>query len=238
MAWNATARPLRVGICIASKGPTTIEWSVTLAEAVAQAGVPVDLFYSKHFRLDFAREDMVENAIKSGCSHVLFFDSDLFPCRWEPSVRALVPAIRAAGYYATLEYPIVAALYWTKRDMWNAFRVIENTDEPEVLDGTIEELHGHEIYMEGVGLGFCLIDIRVFAKIPRPWFRYVREGNDRTKEISEDFYFCLKAKQAGFLVMLNAQVIGKHGMTMYLIEKDVIAKSLALPERAPEGPGA
>lgn len=60
--------------------------------------------------------------------------------------------------------------------------------------------------VDGTGSAFLLIKKKVFDAIPYPWYEY-------NGEVSEDLYFCHKAKQAGFKIHIDSSVkIGHLGM--------------------------
>jgi len=59
------------------------------------------------------------------------------------------------------------------------------------------------IEVDAAGFGFMLIKKGVFDKIEKPWFVY-------KKTLGEDYYFCTKAKEAGFKVFVNCDVQCGH----------------------------
>jgi len=67
----------------------------------------------------------------------------------------------------------------------------------------LPEKDGSLVKVDAVGGGCLLIHREVLAKVPRPWFS-AREGG------TEDFYFCRKAKQAGFEIYGDMSVICDH----------------------------
>lgn len=53
--------------------------------------------------------------------------------------------------------------------------------------------------VDATGSAFILIKKRVFDKMPYPWYEYV-------EDLSEDLYFCHKAKQLGFKILIDSSV--------------------------------
>jgi hypothetical protein len=69
------------------------------------------------------------------------------------------------------------------------------------------------IEVDAVGTGFILIKRTVFEKLPMPWFLHTSPE----KGLSEDLYFCSKAKENGFKIYVDTTVkighIGEHEAT-------------------------
>lgn len=64
------------------------------------------------------------------------------------------------------------------------------------------------IDVKGGGLGIALIKVRVFEKLPYPYFKFVTYSNDTV--LSEDLYFCNQASGMGFNIKCNTSVKGNH----------------------------
>jgi hypothetical protein len=50
--------------------------------------------------------------------------------------------------------------------------------------------------VDRIGLGLCLVAREVFEAIPEPWFHF--DG-----EFGEDYYFCAKAREAGYRILVD-----------------------------------
>jgi len=227
MAWNATAsRAPKVGICVPVKDKPAIEWSFQFSQMTAMAGVELALYSSKHYELDYARNDLVDQSIREGCTHTFFLDTDVVPWYWElaqtepngPVKLLHRPFPEVIRQFLAFEYPIVSGLYWVKRPPGgsNMALVVDAEDfRVQPVEAPLVNLVGRCILVDMVGMGCCLIDNRVFDKIPYPWFSYYRSkerGPDgRFPELSEDFYFGRKARAAGFPIVAAGNVICKHG---------------------------
>jgi glycosyltransferase involved in cell wall biosynthesis len=61
-----------------------------------------------------------------------------------------------------------------------------------------------------VGAGCLWIDMRVFDEIEMPYFRYDSTKQDGTIDVTEDVEFCLKAKAAGFSIMVDPKIQCGH----------------------------
>jgi hypothetical protein len=106
---------------------------------------------------------------------------------------------------------IVSGLY-KKNSAVYAMTKVEAVQGGDLMCMTPEEATGTDlIEAAGVGMGFCLIKRGVFEKMPRPWFlTSVLEINGHPKLVSEDVYFCLKAREAGFKVWIDPTVKVGH----------------------------
>ncbi len=215
MAWGIPVENApKIGILIPIMGPVSLEWSVAFAQLLANTPGPVEVFTDKHFCIDYSRNDLVEMALAAKCTKLMFLDSDLLPYFYDLELKRLRPLPQAIHYLASRDYPIVSGLYWTKKGHANVFiRDPKNIWASSTLKGTLADLADCMMYVDAVGIGFCLVDARVFERVPYPWFHYVRgkeKVEGRFPEISEDLYFCYKAGDHGYKVMVSGAVICKH----------------------------
>jgi hypothetical protein len=65
-----------------------------------------------------------------------------------------------------------------------------------------------------VGAGFLLVKAEAFSKIAFPWFRRYVIGDDkgRRMEISEDYGFCMGAREAGLDVWVDCDTVVEHNI--------------------------
>lgn len=62
--------------------------------------------------------------------------------------------------------------------------------------------------VRGGGLGCALIDVSVFGKISKPYFKYVE--NDDGSALSEDYYFCNRCRNSKVRVFMDTRVGCDH----------------------------
>jgi len=131
-----------------------------------------------------ARGKIVEMAIEQGATHVLFVDSDMqFP---EDALERLLAH----------NLDIVGVEYNK--------RCLPLTPVQKPLDTPSDTLYKCEY----VGTGLMLINLKVFKKIPQPWFNFGRKGTEVV--IGEDVWFCNTARDAGFDVWCDPTLEVKH----------------------------
>lgn len=126
--------------------------------------------------LHLGRESIVDDAIKAGCTHVLFVDSDMY---FEED---------AAVELMKSNKDIIGADYHFKR------LPLESTARRTKTKGN---------KVEAVGTGFLLVNIEVFNKLPKPWFFF-------KDDTGEDYWFCERAKEAGYSIYIDPTVSVKH----------------------------
>jgi hypothetical protein len=239
MAWALPGKSgTKVGVCIPMIGDVRPEWAFAFAQAIRANTVELSLYMNKQFAIDYARNDLVEMAIRDGCTHVLFWDSDIYPYRAvgkPPDFKTveLIPYPNFIDYMLYQEYPIVSGMYWTKRGFPNIARRTDDDFAPSFLTGPLEAFAGRHIYVHAVGSGCLLIDARVFQKVPYPWFHFVRskekdaEGNWR--QISEDIYFGWKSTGYGFQHLVLGDLVCKHGHHVFDVWNNESEASLDKP---------
>lgn len=108
---------------------------------------------------------------------------------------------------------IVSGLYFDQR-MTPMFSVNSSNPKPEI-ERIIKSDKCEEVF--AVGFGFLCVKQGVFEKMPRPWFESLFEkmqSEDGKKEIfipyGEDFAWCKKAKNSGFVIHLDPTVSLSH----------------------------
>jgi len=121
------------------------------------------------------RNWLAAQAVKNNCDYLLMIDDDMvFP---SDTARVLV----------SRQKDIIGIPYHTK--------VFPQKITVSVLPGDIvSETEPTEVI--GVGAGVILINTKVFAKVPQPWFDIEKHENGMTK-VGEDYFFCNKAYANG-----------------------------------------
>jgi hypothetical protein len=134
-----------------------------------------------------ARNALVEAALERECTHILFLDSDMvFPANTLERLAEVGEFIVGASYVR---------------------RVSPHTmlGKP---DRAAKNLKPGLTEMETMPFGCILIKMSVFAALERPFFRYVTGA---TGSISEDTYFCLRAREANFRIFMHNQLTKELG---------------------------
>lgn len=144
-----------------------------------------------------AREKLVQLARENNCSHIFFLDSDMVP-----PVHTLESLFShnvsiVTGMIFRRKWPFQPCFYTKCRLDKFGNPEFEGPMEPEKWpDKGIYEI-------DGCGMACCLIDMRVFDDIKKPYFF-------PQPHTGEDLAFCMKAKKAGYKLYVDFGVDCMH----------------------------
>lgn len=181
-------------------------WGSRVDDAKAAAGfTEIGFYWARNFpRVDAMRDSALTLAKREGFTHALFLDADMV---WPTDVlrRMLEHAARPAA--------IVSGLYCIRTPPY-APVAMGNRFRPEGSE--VDQFHfanelGEDLIdCDVVGMGCCLVPLEVLDAIgPRPWFEY-KNDDDGWPRVTEDVPFCLKAKDAGFSILLDPTIKCGH----------------------------
>ncbi|MCG3204073.1 MAG: hypothetical protein KCHDKBKB_00776 [Elusimicrobia bacterium] len=136
----------------------THDWSNAMAGLGGGLGVTVLRLEIKNYRVDIAKERLVEQAIKNNCQWILFVDDDTIP----PG-DALMKMIKL--WRSDPKYKVISGVYWSKSDP-SVPLVFRGNLEGSYWDWKNTDL----IEADAAGAGCLFVDINVFKSMPKPWF--------------------------------------------------------------------
>ena len=159
------------------------------------------------------RNRLVKAFLESDCTHMLCLDADL---GWHSEV---------VKKFIDYDEPFVAGVYPSRKETCFVFRPALKED------GSIRQSEKGLLEMEYIPAGFMLIRREVFeaiiAKFPELYFKpKLPEGNPEdghcffNTEIwegefwGEDYYFCRKAREAGYKIWVDPTVQFNHAGTV------------------------
>lgn len=161
----------------------------------------LSVLQTKTSLLPKARQELVERAIEAKATHILFIDTDQSFPSW--TIHAML----------SRKKPVVAANIATKSipskptarnnsDLWPGGDVVY----------TYPDSHGIEKVWR-VGTGIMLIDLSVFANIPKPWFGvdYRQYGEDKWDFLGEDWFLLEKLEKIGVEFYIDHDVSKEVG---------------------------
>lgn len=139
-----------------------------------------------------ARINIVKEAQKANCTHLLFVDSDM------------VFDADAAEKLLNRDKDIIGVNTNLRKLPLTSTVKFHNEKGEKVF-----EPNGELFECQAVGTGFMLIKMSVFDKLPTPWFfyEYDEKGDMKT---GSDMWFCNKAREAGFKVFCDLSVKVGH----------------------------
>lgn len=161
------------------------------------------------------RAELTLDAMREGCSHVLFIDSDMrFP-------QDMISRLLAH------DLDIVATNCARRRIPTGPTAQIYKPDGERELIWTMPDSAGLQ-EVHSVGMGVMMIKSSVFKALAEPWYE-TPWRHDKRGYIGEDVYFCRKARDAGFKILIDHDVskeIGHVGMFEFKHDHTWVMKDL------------
>jgi hypothetical protein len=149
---------------------------------MASAGLQLQLITVKSSIVAQARNDGVEIAKNFKADFIFFIDSDmLFP--------------PTALFRLLLHREDIVGATYTKRVAPFEILGTKLTEQPAVPSGNLVE-------MQRIPTGCLLINMAVFGKLSKPYFRFETDANGSI--VGEDYVFCDRARAAGFRIWCDA----------------------------------
>jgi len=197
----AVAMPVRRSV-----HPATMVDVLRVIQTIDDMGWPVTFFNVTGTHVHKARNMIVNHLLhplhRQRHTHVLMIDADMavrpdialrlaaaeMPIVGATAVRGQAPRNPCAWIYGRTPHGVIDPNDYKFKETWDAIDDARFNRYPATLE------------VDAIGTGVVLIDLRVFHRIPEPWFFY-DENNDA---MTSDVYFCLKAKRAGIPVVLDA----------------------------------
>jgi GT2 family glycosyltransferase len=199
----------RIAICIPVREEVSTEFLGSFLNLIFNNMKKYELIvsFSELCPIELARNDLVERALNHDPDYIFFIDSDMiFP---ENILDNLI----------NMDKDIASALYFMKSPPYKPIAKIMK----DKLFCIIDAIQLNQIIeVDAVGLGCCLIKREVFEKIKEEEKKIFDtmeyKVGDKTQLLSEDTFFCLKAKESGFKIFLNTGLICKHIGKSYIDE--------------------
>jgi hypothetical protein len=176
---------MKLAIAIPHTGTIKSQTVFSLFKTLKDFPYDYDLLLHEGSMLHVMRNRLVKKAIDLKCTHILFLDSDI-----SFEKEAVLKLIKH-------KKEIVGANYHKRKLPIEA--TIQNPKKTKGLTTC-----------DSVATGFLLIDLKVFKKLPEPWFFWGKDGE------SEDFWFCRQAREVGYKVWVDLTIpIGHIGSYIY-----------------------
>ena len=122
---------------------------------------------------------------------------------------------------------IISGMYIQRKPGQHILELYKVTANGGMTNIAIEELLGLGVVeIAGCGFGCCLIKGNVFRTMQYPHF-YYQSALDHNNTVSEDVYFCKKARDLGFKVWADPSISCEHiGNTKFVVQWPVIKTHL------------
>lgn len=152
------------------------------------------------------RNDLVTQALDSGCTHLLMLDTDQVYRDSDLIAKLLLHDLDVVNGLVYRRYPPFDHLCMKWDD--NEKRYYKADDEEVFKKGLVE--------VDATGTGCVLYKTDVFKKIKQPWFEF--NVDDHGKAIGEDINFCKKLKEQGYKLFVDCSVNIGHLSTLEVNE--------------------
>lgn len=203
-----------VAVCTPARDMVHTQYAYCLVNMVAfhvcSTEDRIDLKIMQGTLIQNQRADLSLDALREGCTHVLFIDSDMtFP-------QDMV------GRLLAHDVDIVATNCARRRMPTGPTAKIKN----KLIFSMPEDTGLQEV--DTIGMGVMLIKADVFKKMSEPWFE-TPWRTDARGYIGEDVFFCNKAKSIGYKIYIDHDVskeIGHIGTFEFRHEHTWVVKEL------------
>lgn len=154
--------------------------------------------------VDHARNEIVRVFLKSDCTHLFFIDADT------------IPPTNAIERLLKVGKPIVSGITHIYRDggiVNNCFTDFSTNEEGSKMTAVIENTG--VVPIERCGGSCVMIERAVFEKMGGKWFQNIW-NEEYTGYVSEDLSFCDKARELGFELFCDTEVICDHSKELLI----------------------
>jgi hypothetical protein len=193
-AWEQLQGKFEVLVCILTREIVSTKWALSLRNLMLPPNSGIVFLSGMPF--GHARNVGAQQAVENNCTWLFFIDDDVAV---PPDAYAKLKAHDKA---------IVSGLYFRRSPPINPVWLNKVNNEYVFQHSIDGKLHTADL----VGAGCLLIKVDVFRQITRPWFewRVDRDDLDKNDRLSEDFFFCQKAKQFGIEIHIDTSVQCDH----------------------------
>jgi len=190
-----------IAVCTPARDMVHTMYSYDLVNMVAYHTLntedAVSLKISQGTLIANQRAELSLDAMREGCTHILFIDSDMrFP-------QDMI------GRLLKHDLDIVATNCARRRMPTGPTAQLYKENGERELVWTMPESTGLQ-EVGSVGMGVMLIKANVFEALAEPWFETPWRV-DKRGYIGEDVYFCQKAAAAGFKIWIDHDVSKEIG---------------------------
>jgi len=175
--------------------------------------------------IDAVRNHIVEEALDWDCTHLLMLDTDQ---EHPPDVvmKLLSHDLPIVGAKVYRRYPPYDPIL-----LRGSIPIFGHVSDEECESGELVEV-------DATGCGALMCKMDVFLNIPRPWFKWeMPKIDDVDVMIGEDFYFCNKAKEAGYKIYVDTSLEVSH-LTIMEVNQAAYKLYSKLGKMQAEGVGA
>ena len=221
----------RVYMGAPSTGTRADSQTYALREIAAKYADTIELVYPKQcvhrsFH-DFARNEIVEEFLRSDCDILWFLDSDICP---PTHILDLVAKHGDKWQAAGAPYPIFMVPPGGTEPcvLFTAYKGVVHRDDGSVqgIQLTSVPRAGTE-FIDGLATGCLFLKRSVFEKLEKPYFEFKYDKESRKMTEGEDLGFCVKVNKQGIQFFVDYDLVCKHYKTVCLLDINNYATSMS-----------
>ena len=155
--------------------------------------------------VDGLRNKIIEQAKGVGASHLIMMDLDqTYPV--DAITKLLKHKLPVVGCMVHRRYPPFDPLML--RGEINTYRDVTEWEDGELVE------------VDATGTGCLMIDMRVFHKLPAPWFKFRPNPDpDHPGIVGEDIGFCSDLRGTGYKIYVDTSIKCGHLSTMEITQE-------------------
>jgi GT2 family glycosyltransferase len=174
---------------------TTVRWGINLTSQIYPLSMSHNFLVVKGAEAGEARNQIVNYVKESKAKLLWMVDDDVFPPQY--AVQKMLYAMMSKK-----DVMACAGIVYTKSEIPVPL-VFEHNGSGPYLNWK----HGRVFEVPGfISTGCMLIKTEIFDKIETPWFK----TTDYPDRMTEDVYFCLKVREAGYKILAHGGVLCGH----------------------------
>jgi len=152
-------------------------------------------------QVDAARNNLVQQALLLGCTHIIMMDTDQIYATTNMIEKMLAHDKPVVGARVHRRYPPFDPLLL----VGDPGKLRQLPDDEIKQDGEFKT----EVSVDYTGTGCILYDMKIFNDmIPKKWFRF--SVGDLGQPIGEDINFCDELKRANIPIIVDCSIDIKH----------------------------
>jgi len=208
-----TAHKKRILIAIPTNRNIEAETFKSIYDLRVPEGYETHFQYFWGYQVEQVRNLIAHWTIRNGYDYLFAVDSDIsFP----PDTLE-----RLLGH----DRDIVSGVYIQRIPNTHTIEIMRQNEHGGVTHVDWAEIKGQGLVpIDGCGFGCVLIKRQVFEGMPYPHFIY-KSAIDHKETISEDVFFCMRAREHGFTLWCDTDVICDHtGNYTFRVDRDLPAR--------------
>lgn len=171
--------------------------------------------------VDRARNDVVRAFLETEAQYLIFIDTD--------QAFSTGDVNRLVDLADPVDFPIVGGLYFQWSKHAGLLPLMFREGEHGEMERITEWERGEILRVDGIPTGFKIVHRNVYESIwsanfddRKPWYKFTQDNPPVGRFIGEDLYFCRKAKECGYQIVVETGASVGHIKRQVLGEKEYL----------------